>query len=152
LPELQDDTDTPETSGTPAYRVSLGMQGASQAAATLCTFPVTNESKRTVYYLPGGVNTVLTEAMMQYDIIAADNPAMTTLEVPENATLGLDYTDTAADHRFYVQNRGAGGLSVNFTGDANLDFNYHELTIETEGPYHAEQCFFSYEEDSWGTT
>jgi hypothetical protein len=115
-------------------------------------FPVTSESKRTVYYLPGGVNTVLTEAMMRYDIIAADNPAMTTLEVPENATLGLDYTDTAADHRFYVQNRGAGGLSVNFTGDANLDFNYHELTIETEGPYHAEQCFFSYEEDSWGTT
>jgi hypothetical protein len=152
MPELQSSSDVPETSGTPAYRVALGMQGATQAEAVVVTFPVTSESKRTVYYLPGGTNTVLTEAMMRYDIIAADNPAMTTLEVPQNATLGLDYTDTAADHRFYVQNRGAGGLSVNFTGTATLDYNYHELTIETEGPFHAEQCYFSRAEDSWGTT
>jgi hypothetical protein len=129
---------------------ATGVLGYEDAA--LKEFPVTIDENRSVYYLPGGVNTVLTAAMMRYDIIAADNGAMTTLEVPENATLGLDFSDPAVDFRFYAQNRGLGGLTVNFTGASNLDSNYNNLTLETEGPYHSEYCYWTREEDSWNLT
>jgi hypothetical protein len=77
---------------------------------------------------------------------------MTTLEVPENATLGLSFADATIDHRFYAQNRGAGGLTVNFTGAADLDSNINDLVIEDESAYHTEYCYWTRAADSWNLT
>jgi len=150
--ELQNTSDAPLLTTSFAFRAAVVAAGATQETAQIFLAPVTNEEQRRIYWLPGGVNTTLTAAMMRYDIIAADNPAMTTLLVPPNATLGLDFSDSSIDHKFYAQNCGAGGLTVNFTAPAALTNNYYSLAIESEGPFHREYCYFTRAANVWGVT
>jgi hypothetical protein len=119
--------------------------------AELKRFPVRAEHQNRIYWLDGGVNTDLTEAMMKYTILGADNGAMTTLEIPLNATLGLDYSDPSVEYKFFARNYGAGGLTVNVEGGVTLT-NYYELDLSTEGPMHAPYCFTSHAEDEWAVT
>jgi hypothetical protein len=125
-----------------------GVLGYEDAA--LKRFPVTPSHQNRINWLASG-NTVLTAAMMQYTVQAADNGIATTLEVPENATLGLDYSDPSVEYKFHVRNYGAGGIAVNFTGAATCE-NYYDLSLISEGPYHATYTYTSWEEDVWAVT
>jgi hypothetical protein len=150
--ELQSSTDVPNisTAADTTFRAALVIAGATQATAGLYQAPVTDEHKNRINWLASG-NTVLTEAMMLYTLQGANNPIATTLEVPENATLGLDYTDPSVEYKFHVRNYGAGGIAVNFTGAATCE-NYYDLDLITEGPYHAVYTYTSWEEDVWAVT
>jgi hypothetical protein len=151
--ELQNPTDVPHISTAPdtTFQAVVVFAGASQETAALYRAPLTAEHKNRLYYLDGGTNTVLTEDLMRYTVLAADNPIMTTLEIPENATLGLDYSDASVEYKFYVRNYGAGGLAVNASGAATIT-NYYDLDLSTEGPYHAVYTYTSREEDVWAVT
>jgi hypothetical protein len=118
---------------------------------TLKRFPVKPNYKKSINWLTGGTNTVLTEAMMLYDIQGADHAAMTTLEIPENATLGLDYSDPSVEYVIRARNYGPGGLSVNASGAASI-VNYYSLDLSTEGEGHGHYTYTSREEDVWYLT
>jgi hypothetical protein len=152
MPELQSSTDIPSitTAASTTFRAALVLAGASQAAGALYQAPITDEHKNRINWLASG-NTVLTEAMMRYTVQAADNAIATTLEVPENATLGLDYSDPSVEYKFCVRNYGAGGIAVNFSGAATCE-NYYDLSLISEGPYHATYTYTSWEEDVWAVT
>jgi hypothetical protein len=109
------------------------MAGATQAAALPYAAPIKDESKITVYYLAAG-NTVLTPAMLRYDLIVSVNPGATTVEVPQNATFGWTFVSGEEPCGFF-QRRGAGVLAINFSGSATrVDDN--DIDISSEGPYH----------------
>ena len=144
--ELQNSTDFPAASGTYAYRAALMVAGASQAAAAIVAAPITPEEELTVYNLPAG-NTVLTIGIMRYDMIVSDNPTATSLEVPQNATLGLTYA-TGKAFEFFVQRRGLGVFSVNYSGTA-AKISANDVDITTLAQYHSPVRISSHSADAW---
>lgn len=141
-----DFTSAPILDSSYAFRGAVVLVGDDQATAHVELAPVTNEEERTVYNLPSG-NTVLTLEIARYDMIVADNPSATSLEVPENATLGYTYT-AGKEIAFFVQRRGAGTFAVNFTGDAALIVD-NDIDPSTLGIRHTPVCVTSSVEDEW---
>jgi hypothetical protein len=119
---------------------------SDQTAVTPFFAPITNEEDRSVYNLPAG-NTVLTLAIARYDLIVANSAAPTTLEIPANSTLGYTYT-AGREIAFYVQSRGAGGLSINYSGTAALVID-NDIDPSTLGQRHPPVCVTSSVVDQW---